>query len=754
MESQFPNGAANGTAETKVKELAGLKGYAAPSDVLNDAFGVGGSEAKAAVEKEVENNLKALEAYTNKTISATDDKDKERLGLGTANLETLKESVGRIPAGDSPFKTDLQNERLNTTPAGETKTNPIGNTFGSHRADEQTSMEALDRYNSKKELAGTFGAKEAALQIARNAYDAGLRNDLTNDEISALARDKAKAESEYEAALKAKNELDASNKENALAKAGPCTAGWPACAIRENIVNPIRQFIGWAPIQETPGAGGVKTETAVAGAATTNTVPTTRETVSNSVNPADAFKGNEKLIADSDERLHAAVEGYTKDVPTVSDRDHDKAYVESWEARKAYINNLEKTLADPKTQEAGSAEIGRKLDAARADLKEFEGQFKKGAGSPGGAEELQAMKDSLGEQAAADKKSADDAEAARKRAEQEAADRSRVGGGNGGGGSGGGGANKSIADVLSGLMGGGQNSAECEAAKSQCSANRSTAACQKVAQCQSQSSNPLSQLGQMLGKALGGGGSSGSAAQPGSVAANAACNAYPGTTLTNGQCACQQSGYSFYQAGTTLNGAPVPTSGCYAPSVAAGTNPGGQTPVATISCATNAADVGMTIPVSWSCQNSVTARVDGFTPAAQELAQLSGSSQVTVAKPASGSSVDYTVTCINQGQTDVKKCTVAIGQPGLAIVAIPDRPEVGKTSIIGWYSTGMSSCSIKGGRMKGGTGSPIDEFTKEGTSGSITLPPIEDGDVFEAGLACVSTSGQTTTKGIEIRQKQ
>jgi hypothetical protein len=530
--------------------------------------------------------------------------------------------------------------------------------------------------------------------------------------------------------------------------------GWPACAIRENIVNPIRQFIGWAPIQETPGAGGVKTETAVAGAATTNTVPTTRETVSNSVNPADAFKGNEKLIADSDERLHAAVEGYTKDVPTVSDRDHDKAYVESWEARKAYINNLEKTLADPKTQEAGSAEIGRKLDAARADLKEFEGQFKKGAGSPGGAEELQAMKDSLGEQAAADKKSADDAEAARKRAEQEAADRSRVGGGNGGGGSGGGGANKSIADVLSGLMGGGQNSAECEAAKSQCSANRSTAACQKVAQCQSQSSNPLSQLGQMLGKALGGGGSSGSAAQPGSVAANAACNAYPGTTLTNGQCACQQSGYSFYQAGTTLNGAPVPTSGCYAPSVAAGTNPGGQTPVATISCATNAADVGMTIPVSWSCQNSVTARVDGFTPAAQELAQLSGSSQVTVAKPASGSSVDYTVTCINQGQTDVKKCTVAIGQPGLAIVAIPDRPEVGKTSIIGWYSTGMSSCSIKGGRMKGGTGSPIDEFTKEGTSGSITLPPIEDGDVFEAGLACVSTSGQTTTKGIEIRQKQ
>lgn len=127
---------------------------------------------------------------------------------------------------------------------------------------------------------------------------------------------------------------------------------------------------------------------------------------------------------------------------------------------------------------------------------------------------------------------------------------------------------------------------------------------------------PLGQLMQGLQKALGGGGQGG-----GSSANNAAaqaCAQYPGTTLTNGTCACptgqQWDGKTCgtnqacvqYPGTTLVNGTCACPSGqqwngsaCAAGSTAV---------TAELACAPSVQEKGQPVQVSWSCSEGSTSR--------------------------------------------------------------------------------------------------------------------------------------------------
>lgn len=114
-------------------------------------------------------------------------------------------------------------------------------------------------------------------------------------------------------------------------------------------------------------------------------------------------------------------------------------------------------------------------------------------------------------------------------------------------------------------------------------------------------------------------------------------------------------------------------------------------PVAQLSCQPDLADIGMTVALSFGCQNATTATGQGFST----NGELSGSTTTVIANvPQNATAVNFALTCTNQGAVDSKQCSVRINKPSIVLVANPKIISSGQTSSIGWVTAGIESCVV------------------------------------------------------------
>lgn len=155
---------------------------------------------------------------------------------------------------------------------------------------------------------------------------------------------------------------------------------------------------------------------------------------------------------------------------------------------------------------------------------------------------------------------------------------------------------------------------------------------------------------------------------------------------------------------------------------------------ASISCQPKTADVGMEIAIAYSCAQG-TASGNGF----DVNDPVAGTSTVTIDTPPDGTNTaNYAVTCSYRGITSGAQCSVQIVKPKITLVANPQAIASGKTSQLGWITTGMNSCVIA---------SPDDtSFTSENasnTSANGTAQTLPATTTKQYVLTCQTFSGGT-----------
>ncbi|MBI5003826.1 hypothetical protein HZC00_01905 [Candidatus Kaiserbacteria bacterium] len=126
--------------------------------------------------------------------------------------------------------------------------------------------------------------------------------------------------------------------------------------------------------------------------------------------------------------------------------------------------------------------------------------------------------------------------------------------------------------------------------------------------------------------------------------------------------------------------------------VADGGSTNTASPIASLSCQSQVADVGSTFAISYSCQRAVTSLGGGF----DTQGQLTGGATVTIGDPPAGTNTaTYTLGCRNSaGLTVGAQCSVQINKPLIALTVNPSSVAVGATSTVGWVTSGMQSCVV------------------------------------------------------------
>jgi hypothetical protein len=164
---------------------------------------------------------------------------------------------------------------------------------------------------------------------------------------------------------------------------------------------------------------------------------------------------------------------------------------------------------------------------------------------------------------------------------------------------------------------------------------------------------------------------------------------------------------------------------------------GGDKPKAQVSCQPKIADVGMSVSISYACQNATASKGEGFSTGDK----LSGSASADVSSPEKGSTtVKYGLSCTKDGATDAAECTINVNKPSIVLVANPKDIEEDEKTTIGWVTGAMESCVVS---------SPdLPEFTEANknntsTSGSAKTPELEDDTRFV--LTCTTKAGGTKT---------
>jgi hypothetical protein len=161
------------------------------------------------------------------------------------------------------------------------------------------------------------------------------------------------------------------------------------------------------------------------------------------------------------------------------------------------------------------------------------------------------------------------------------------------------------------------------------------------------------------------------------------------------------------------------------------------TPHAQIACQPQAADVGMSIAISFACQGSLASSGTGFTT----NNQMSGSATPIITAPTLGSdTVTYGLTCSNQGKTDAAQCTVQINKPSIVLVANPKNLHTGEDANVGWITNGMDSCVVSSPTLAGFT---ADNANNTDVSGVVKTPALSQTTKFM--LSCTTHAGGTKT---------
>lgn len=249
--------------------------------------------------------------------------------------------------------------------------------------------------------------------------------------------------------------------------------------------------------------------------------------------------------------------------------------------------------------------------------------------------------------------------------------------------------------------------------------------------------------------AAGGSGASGSSQQQQNV-----CAQYPGTTLQNGQCACA-SGQSWNGSacaaanacarypGTTLqnNQCTCPAGQSWNGSQCAADSASGLK--AELVCAPQTQEVGEPIAISWMCQNATNKRVDGFT-VDESASVLSGTAQVTASTTAGQSTMQFSLTCLKEGQTHQAQCSVEVVKPFIVLVATPSTVASGGSVRVGWVTGGMrntsDACSL--------TSEELPSVVHTATAGVVDIPNITQETTFT--LTCTTRTGGPKTGEVTV----
>ncbi len=197
-----------------------------------------------------------------------------------------------------------------------------------------------------------------------------------------------------------------------------------------------------------------------------------------------------------------------------------------------------------------------------------------------------------------------------------------------------------------------------------------------------------------------------------------------GGTPQQGQCTTQ-----------VTVGAQTPTSGT-------DTGTSSDKPKAQISCQPKIADVGMTVSISYACQNASTSKGDNFSTDNQQ----SGSATADVTSPTAGSTnITYGLTCSKDGQTDSAQCTVNVNKPSIVLVGNPKNVKSGAVSNIGWVTGAMESCVISSPTLGSDwkPGGALDASGNPQTSGAVKSPALTQSTKFV--LNCTTKAGGTKT---------
>src|SRR3989344_5068784 len=167
-----------------------------------------------------------------------------------------------------------------------------------------------------------------------------------------------------------------------------------------------------------------------------------------------------------------------------------------------------------------------------------------------------------------------------------------------------------------------------------------------------------------------------------------------------------------------------------------------QIPKAQLSCEPQVADVGMSLNISYSC-SAGTASSNGF----KVTTQPSGSATTIVTNPPAGTNTaTHALTCTHEGKTAGAQCSVQVNRPSIILVANPKTAAAGGTSLLGWLTTGMQSCTVSSPDQA--------DFTARNSSntsvnGAATTSPITSQARFL--LHCETISGGTKDATTTIR---
>ncbi|MBI2612958.1 hypothetical protein HYW59_04105 [Candidatus Kaiserbacteria bacterium] len=180
---------------------------------------------------------------------------------------------------------------------------------------------------------------------------------------------------------------------------------------------------------------------------------------------------------------------------------------------------------------------------------------------------------------------------------------------------------------------------------------------------------------------------------------------------------------------------PTYTGACVSSWQCVPTGSGGTSQItAALSCQPQIADVGMTIAITYSC-SSGTSEGSGFDTGGAQT----GSTTVTIANPPVNANVaTYALKCTEGSVSATKQCNVQIAKPAIVLVANPKAVQSGKTSAIGWVTSGMQACVIS---------SPdLPTFTEQqknttNVNGTVTTPALTSGATFV--LKCTTLGGGT-----------
>ncbi len=168
---------------------------------------------------------------------------------------------------------------------------------------------------------------------------------------------------------------------------------------------------------------------------------------------------------------------------------------------------------------------------------------------------------------------------------------------------------------------------------------------------------------------------------------------------------------------------------------------GAGSSLAQISCQPQLADVGMTVGITFGC-SAGTAVGQGFNTNGQN----SGSTQATTTSPGAGiNTINFGLTCTNQGVTDSKQCTVNLNKPSLIFVANPKVLNSGERSSIGWVTAGMQGCIISSPDDSTFTNDHANNSRKNGVA---ETPALTSDSVFV--LTCTTLAGGTRTASTTV----